>query len=595
MLTPARSRNIHQVEEAWAGLRAPSALLAASRGPGLTGLIAIFLLLPALAAAGAEKDPRGKLATELYGLARASERGQASASSVRSFDQATQRVVAVIELAEGADADRVARAVVAAGGELLLANMGFLKVRLPARALSEVASNEGVRLLRAPHRPTTHAAPARGLASGFAGSTTSQGRAVIHADEFTARTGADGAGVFVGILDEGFKGASALLGSELPQETLATERVRGRLGSYASEHGTACAEIVHDVAPGARLALADFEDEVEWADAVDSLLASGVQILSHSIGFDNLYPPNGNNPFAAKVDAAAAAGVLFVTAAGNEAQNYFKGAWRDTDNDEFLEYGGITEFLPIGGGSGTYVRLRWDDAYGTAVHDYDIYVVNAAFKSDPDSAFPPGDPRILGRSEDAQRSSGNPLEFVAVDSTDEVLYVVIRHDPATPSNAGQQLFLWASSGVSPDLRSGSGTLSTPADAREAVAVAAVDWKLSRARGFQLARADRRRPQQARHDRPRRRGDGLVRHAVLRDFGGHAPRRRRGRAAALAHARDEPWRAAGRARGGDHVRRLPPQQRVRRGPGRPRPRPLAWSRGGRPAPAAFWSRGAIARW
>ena len=228
--------------------------------------------------------------------------------------------------------------------------------------------------------------------------------------------------------------------------------------------------------------MASFADEVEWGMALDRLVGSGVKIISHSIGFDNIYPPNGAHPFAAKVDAVAAAGVLFVSAAGNEGGNYFQGPWQDTNNNEFLEFGGRTEFLPIGGGEVT-ARLRWDDSYGTAAHDYDLYIVSSAFRDNPDPNFPESDNRILARSEDLQNNSGNPLESLSFESKDEVVYAVIHHDPGTPRSSSQRLWLWTSGGVSPEFFAPAGSLTLPADARGALTVGAMEWSSLALEGF----------------------------------------------------------------------------------------------------------------
>jgi subtilisin family serine protease len=105
-----------------------------------------------------------------------------------------------------------------------------------------------------------------------------------------ASRGTNGAGVTVGVLDASFKGVRPLLGGELPGEVPATQAVIDRLDSFDGAYGTACAEIVHDVAPGARIVLASFEDDVTWAKAVDDLVAAGACVTSHSVGFDNLFP-----------------------------------------------------------------------------------------------------------------------------------------------------------------------------------------------------------------------------------------------------------------------------------------------------------------
>ena len=348
-----------------------------------------------------------------------------------------------------------------------------------------------------------------------------------------------------------------------------------RLDAFEDVHGTACAEIVHDMAPGADILLAGFEDDVSWAQAVDQLAGAGVRIVSHSIGFDNLYPPDGNNYFTQKVDAAAAAGVLFVTAAGNEGQKYYSGAWRDANGNGFLEFGGgATELLPIGAtAGGSQVVLRWDDGFGASNHDYDLLIVTAAFAGNPVlSARQPGDRRQLRRP--AERS-GHAARDRAIDvDEDQILYAVVVHDPASPRNAAQRFSLWSSGGVEggfavPDeLALASRRRARRADGGRRLA-------RRRRRELQLARPDGGRPREAGHRGPGRRHHGRVRRrAVLRDVGRDPARRGSGGADPVAQPRDEHGRAAVGARGRDRERRPQPQQRHGHGRHRPEPRALS---------------------
>ena len=215
---------------------------------------------------------------------------------------------------------------------------------------------------------------------------------------------------------------------------------------FEEQHGTACAEIVHDMAPEADIVLAGFEDDVTWAQAVEQLAGVGVRIVSHSVGFDNLFPPDGNNYYTQKVDAAAAAGVLFVTAAGNEGQKYYQGSWRDTNGNGFLEFGGA-ELLPVGAPSGaSRVVLRWDDAFGASSHDYDLLIVTAGFVDNP--ALSADNPNIVASAADSQGGAGDPREIAAFEvDQDQVLYAVVVHDPASPLAPSQRFWLWASGGV----------------------------------------------------------------------------------------------------------------------------------------------------
>jgi hypothetical protein len=323
-----------------------------------------------------------------------------------------------------------------------------------------VSETPGVALVRAPFKPNRK--------------VVSEGVTTTHAREFTARTGAAGAGVTLAVLDGAIARAQDLVGSELPENAAATDFVLDRLDSFEGVHGTACAEIVHDMAPGADILLAGFEDDVTWAQAVDQLVGAGVRIVSHSIGFDNLYPPDGNNYYTQKVDQAAAAGVLFVTAAGNEGEKYYSGAWRDSNGNGFMEFGGgSTELLPIGASAGgSQVVLRWDDRFGASNHDYDLLIVTAAFAQNP--ALSADNPAIVAASADLQSGAGTPREIASIEvDADQILYAVVVHDPASPRNPAQRFAIWASGGVGGGFVVPTSSLSLPGDARGAVTVGAV--------------------------------------------------------------------------------------------------------------------------
>jgi subtilisin family serine protease len=426
---------------------------------------ALLVLFALRAPAGASGDPflkerQGRLSHEMS--LRALARGGAAVPGARALSRGAEGpVTAVIELEPGADAAPVRARVAAAGGRVLVGIDHLLKVQVPAASLRAVSETPGVAHVRAPFKPSRK--------------VVSEGVTTTHAREFTARTGAAGAGVTVAVLDGGFARAQDLVGDELPANASATDFVLDRLDAFEDVHGTACAEIVHDMAPGADILLAGFEDDVTWAQAVDQLAGAGVRIVSHSIGFDNLYPPDGNNYYTQKVDAAAAAGVLFVTAAGNEGEKYYSGTWRDANGNGFLEFaGGATELLPIGApAGGAQVVLRWDDGFGSSNHDYDLLIVTSAFAGNP--VLSADNPAIVATSADLQGGGGTPREIAAIDvPEDQLLYAVVVHDPASPRNPSQRFWIWASGGVGGGLAVPTSSLSLPGDARGALTVGAVN-------------------------------------------------------------------------------------------------------------------------
>ena len=430
----------------------------------ITRVLAVLSLVGAASVVQADlfdKDRQNGLADVLDRLAaRAEKRGGLSAQSLAP----AQAVPVVLELARGASARDVARSVEAAGGRLEGAAGNLVKARVPVRGLRAVAADRHVLRVRPPFRPNPK-------------EVVSQGVAVMKADSYVTRTGANGAGVRVAVLDAGFQGVRELIGNELPADTVLASKLSGQYDLFAdSPHGAACAEVVHDVAPGASLTLAGFEDEVDWATTIDELIAGGANVITHSIGWDNVFPPDGNNYFSQKIDAVAGAGVMFVTAAGNEARNYVHTTWRDDDGDTLLEFAPGMEMLPIWvDDDGSQVVLRWDDPFGASGHDYDLLIVTEEFRANPtiDSA----NTAIVAASGDTQAGGGDPREVAWVEGTGERrgLFVVVRHDPDTPLQERQAFHIHASGGVDPLLANETSSLCLPADARSAVSVGATAY------------------------------------------------------------------------------------------------------------------------
>jgi subtilisin family serine protease len=430
-------------------------------------LLGAAILARATGAAAADdpflKSRQGRLSHDMNVLALAAEGERVPGVRAAGLGRpsAAGMVTAVVEMEHASDAAALTARVESLGGRVVKAVDHLLKVQVPARSLRALGESAGVARVRAPFRPSTK-------------EVVSQGVATTHAREYSARTGATGAGVRVAVLDGGFARAVDLAGTELPADTAATDFVRERLGSYTGVHGTACAEIVHDMAPDAEIVLAGFEDDVTWSAAIDEIVAAGVRIVSHSIGFDNLFPSDGNNYYTQKVDQAAAAGVLFVSAAGNEGQKYWSGGWRDTNANGFLEFGG-TELLPVGAvAPGSRVVLRWDDTFGASNHDYDLLIVTEAFLGNP--TLSRDNPAIVAASADFQNGAGNPREIAEFEvSSDQVLYAVVWHDPGSPLQPAQRFWIWATDGVSPQFAVPAGSLTMPGDARGALTVGAVDF------------------------------------------------------------------------------------------------------------------------
>lgn len=174
--------------------------------------------------------------------------------------------------------------------------------------------------------------------------------------------------------------------------------------SLTDVHGVAVAEAIHDMAPGATIYLATVITNEDLKAAIDYFAANDVKILSRSLGgfFDG--PGDGTGVSADLVDYAVSLGMTWFNAAGNSGASampvgdgtkewrggYWRGTWRDVNNDRWMEFahyeidpstgkktGKITYFDTMFIRCSPYFRLRWSDWSASVPSDYDIYRINS--------------------------------------------------------------------------------------------------------------------------------------------------------------------------------------------------------------------------
>ncbi len=170
------------------------------------------------------------------------------------------------------------------------------------------------------------------LAPSASAALISQGGVRIGADALWSR-GVLGQGQTVAVIDKGFTGLdrSIALGELPPREEMTVRLFDPATGLDGSDelgrpsvHGVRMAELIHDMAPQAHLVLVAYRTMEQFAEAAAWVAAQGIPIATHSNSF--LTPPfDGTGPAARAVDAAAAAGVLWVNSAGNFAQRHWRG------------------------------------------------------------------------------------------------------------------------------------------------------------------------------------------------------------------------------------------------------------------------------
>jgi hypothetical protein len=331
-----------------------------------------------------------------------------------------------------------------------------VQARVPPGRLRAVASLGFVTFVRLPD----YARPA-------AGAVRTEGDAIHLSDVARAEFGVDGAGVRVGVISDGIRGVfdtnctmcgalagGALATGDLPASvgtrtaggTLVT--VTGGMSAQsfqaggdledrrppsqpcafegAGAEGTALAEIVHDVAPGARLAFANAGTSLEFNAAVNALSAANDVVVDDLSFFGE--PADGRSLVSTNTAAALNLPAnrirTYVTSAGNAADNHYFGPFVDSGVEgrrgfgiatrgrlhRFERTGDTSDVLGRGAqpynlialpkGGEVIVVVTWDDPRGRSGNNYDVFLVRESSEG------------VVARSVDAQRGGQDPIEVI---------------------------------------------------------------------------------------------------------------------------------------------------------------------------------------
>ncbi len=242
------------------------------------------------------------------------------------------------------------------------------------------------------------------------------------------KRGLSGRGISVGIIDYFDRSAwlSAQKTKDVPTAAGTFCQWGGRsCNVYSSPspdiHGVAVAEAIHDMAPNAKLYLATVATNEDLKKAIDYFAKKGVKIISRSLGGFYDGPGNGTGASAKLVDYAVSKGMAWFNSAGNSGAyavssgnekllvgGYWRGAWRDTNNNGWMEFahyplnangvrtGEVYYYETMYIYCSPYFRLRWND-WGSSKTDYDIFRIN-----------PDGSVMTPGYAPNKQTKSGVP-------------------------------------------------------------------------------------------------------------------------------------------------------------------------------------------
>ena len=148
---------------------------------------------------------------------------------------------------------------------------------------------------------------------------------------------------------------------------------------YFTNHGTAVAEAVIDVAPEASIYISNPKSRGDLQTAVDWMVERGVQVIVHSVVWVVDGPGDGTSPFSnsplESVDAAVSGGILWVNAAGNRepgTPGTDPSATRTTTTTHNFTQDDDANRVVTGYVISAF--LRWDDSWTAADCDLDLHV-----------------------------------------------------------------------------------------------------------------------------------------------------------------------------------------------------------------------------
>jgi hypothetical protein len=337
--------------------------------------------------------------------------------------------------------DELAAGIAAVGGTRIIVAGDHVSAFIRYGLLDELATVPGLRHADAALVRLTNRA------------ITNQAGIALEADVARARFGVDGSGIRIGVISDSFDNlggyAFDVASGALPADVVVLKehpiRVQDGLPQPGSDEGRAMAQLVHSIAPAAKLFFATSgNDPADFADSIEQLVAAGCEIIVDDITEGGV-PWFQDGVVAQAVNAASnEAGVTYLTSAGNFGRNSYAGEFRgvvaaDLGNlpTELTKSAGfvlhdfdpgpaIDVFQRVRIPAGTNeirLAMQWDQPWAANGSDVDLFVYAADRQT------------LLTRLEGSHQTDGNPAlggSLPVPEGLDEVQLVIAHAGGVAP-------------------------------------------------------------------------------------------------------------------------------------------------------------------
>ncbi len=259
----------------------------------------------------------------------------------------------------------------------------------------------------------------------------SQGDSLVRANRVRALYGLNGAGITIGVISDSFnclRGATAgQQQGELPAEVVVLLEADCQ-SEHAIDEGRAMLEVIHDLAPNAKLVFhAMGNNTIDFSQALNRVADSGAQIIVDDAVF--FHEPMFQDGLAAQTidQLVFERGIAYFSSSGNVGQNTYQATFSDSQAYPMgLKQGSSHDFNPhpkqidtcqsiaVGADIFTVLSLQWDQpAKSIAGNTGSAGDLDVIFYDDP-ACKQPSTERVIGGSTD--NLGGDPIEVAGYDN-----------------------------------------------------------------------------------------------------------------------------------------------------------------------------------